>query len=90
MIVVSFAVAMAWFEAATVYYLRVMVDRVDPYQPNPLPMDGIVEQVELAREAATLFMLAAVGTLAGRNARDARSATRRSPSASGTSSITCS
>ena len=71
LIVVLFAVAMAWFEAATVYYLRVMVDRVDPYQPNPLPMDGIVEPVELAREAATLVMLAAIGALAGRNRADA-------------------
>ncbi len=69
LVVVLFAVAMAWLEAATVYYLRVMVDRVDPYQPNPLPMDGIVEPVELAREAATLVMLAAVGALAGRNLR---------------------
>jgi len=69
LVVVLFAVAMAWFEAATVYYLRVMVDRVDPYQPNPLPMDGILEPVELAREAATLVMLAAVGALAGRNWR---------------------
>ena len=69
LVVVVFAVAMAWFEAATVYYLRVMVDRVDPYQPNPLPMDGIVGPVELAREAATLVMLAAIGALAGRNLR---------------------
>jgi hypothetical protein len=69
LIVVLFAVAMAWFEAATVYYLRVMVGRVDPYQPNPLPMEGIVEPVELAREAATLVMLAATGALAGRNVR---------------------
>jgi hypothetical protein len=69
LVVVLFAVAMAWVEAATVFYLRVMVDRVDPYQPNPLPMDGIVEPVELAREAATLVMLAAVGALAGRNVR---------------------
>jgi hypothetical protein len=69
LIVVLFAVAMAWFEAATVYYLRVMVGRVDPYQTNPLPMDGIVGPVELAREAATLVMLAAIGALAGRNAR---------------------
>jgi hypothetical protein len=69
LVVALFAVAMAWVEAATVFYLRVMVDRVDPYQPNPLPMDGIVEPVELAREAATLVMLAAVGALAGRNGR---------------------
>ena len=71
LIVVLFAVAMAWVEAATVFYLRVMVDRVDPYQPNPLPMDGIVEPVELVREAATLVMLAAIGMLAGRNGADA-------------------
>ena len=32
-------------------------------------MDGIVGPVELAREAATLVMLAAVGALAGRNMR---------------------
>ena len=69
LIVVLFAVAMAWVEAATVFYLRLMVDRVDPYQPNPLPMDGIVEPVELVREAATLVMLAAIGVLAGRNGR---------------------
>ena len=69
LIVALFAVAMAWVEAATVYYLRVMVDRVDPYRANPLPMDGIVRPVELVREAATLVMLAAIGALAGRNAR---------------------
>ena len=69
LVVVLFAVAMAWVEAATVFYLRVMVDRVDPYQPNPLPMDGIVEPVELVREAATLVMLAAIGVLAGRTRR---------------------
>lgn len=69
LVVVLFAVAMAWVEAATVYYLRVMVDRVDPYQPNPLPMDEIVGPVELVREAATLVMLAAIGALAGRNRR---------------------
>ena len=30
-LVVTFAAAMAWVEAACVYYLRVMVDRIDPY-----------------------------------------------------------
>ena len=71
-----------------VYYLRVMVDRLDPYQANPLPMHGILGQVELVREAATLVMLLTVGMLAGgRGGRG--SATRRLPSASGTSSITC-
>jgi len=65
-VVVAFAIAMAWFEAATVYYLRLLVDRVEPYQANPLPMAGIPGQVELVREAATLVMLAAVGMLASR------------------------
>lgn len=67
--VVVFAVAMAWLEAATVYYLRVLVDRVEPYQPNPLPIRGIVGSVELVREAATLVMLLAVGAVAGKNWR---------------------
>lgn len=66
LLVVTFAVAMAWVEAASVYYLRVMVDRLDPYQANPLPIDGILGQVELVREAATLVMLLTIGVLAGR------------------------
>jgi hypothetical protein len=65
-IVVAFAVGMAWVESATVYYLRVMVDRIEPYQENPLPIQGILGQVELVREAATLVMLLTVGMLAGR------------------------
>ncbi len=64
--VVAFAVAMAWVEGACVHYLRVLVDRVDPYQANPLPMSGRLGPVELVREAATLVMIAAVGWLAGR------------------------
>jgi hypothetical protein len=69
LVVVVFAVGMAWVEAACVYYLRVMVDRLDPYQLNPLPMRGVLGPVELIREAATLVMLLAVGTLAGRTWR---------------------
>jgi hypothetical protein len=65
LIVVLFATAMAWLEAATVYYLRVLVGRLEPYQANPLPMQGILGPVELVREAATLVMLLAVGALAG-------------------------
>jgi hypothetical protein len=65
-LVLVFAIGMAWVEAATVYYLRVLVDRVNPYQANPLPMRGDLGWVELVREAATLVMLAAVGLLAGR------------------------
>jgi hypothetical protein len=68
-LVVVFAIGMAWVEAACVYYLRVMVDRLEPYQMNPLPMNGGLEHVELVREAATLVMLIAVGTLAGRTWR---------------------
>jgi hypothetical protein len=68
-VVVVFAIAMAWVEAATVYYLRVMVNRVNPYQANPLPMHGGLGQVELVREVATLVMLATLGMLAGRTRR---------------------
>jgi hypothetical protein len=60
---------MAWLEAATVLYLRVLVDRLDPYQANPLPIRGVLGPVELVREAATLVMLFTVGTLAGRTWR---------------------
>jgi hypothetical protein len=67
--VVAFAAGMAWVEAACVYYLRVMVDRVNPYQANPLPMGGILGDVELVREGATLVMVAMVGMLAGRSWR---------------------
>ena len=66
LLVFVFAVAFAWVEAAAVHYLRVLVDRVDPDQANPLPMQGVLGQVELVRELATLVMLAAVGWLAGR------------------------
>jgi len=60
---------MAWLEAATVYYLRAMVDRIEPYQPNPLPIRGVLGEVELVREAATLLMLLTIGMLAGRTWR---------------------
>jgi hypothetical protein len=63
---VFFAVGMAWVEAASVYYLRVLVDRVEPYQPNPLPIDDVLGPIELVREAATLVMLLTVGMLAAR------------------------
>jgi hypothetical protein len=69
LLVAVFAIGMGWVEAATVYYLRAMVDRLDPYQANPLPMSGILEQVELVREAATLAMLLSIGMLAGRTGR---------------------
>lgn len=66
LIVTTFAIAMAWMEAATVYYLRTVVDRVEPYQSNPLPFQGVFGPVELLREAATLVMLLTVGMLAAK------------------------
>ena len=35
-----YAVAMAWVEAAVVYYLRSLIGRMEPYQPYPLPVVG--------------------------------------------------
>src|SRR5262249_53249367 len=67
--VVAFAVAMAWVESAVVFYLRTMLNRIEPYQPNPLPMIGGLGSAEMIREAATLVMLMAVGILAGRSWR---------------------
>src|SRR5688572_23412551 len=60
---------MAWVESASVYYIRALVDRIEPYQPNPLPINDALGYVELWREAATLVMLATLGTLAGRTWR---------------------
>src|SRR5512140_1201531 len=68
-VVVVYAMAMAWVESAVVFYLRTMVDRIDPYQPNPLPVIGRLGPAELVREAATLVMLLTVGILAGRSWR---------------------
>jgi hypothetical protein len=71
-IVMAFATAMAWVEAASVFYIRALVERIEPYQANPLPQDvmqGVLGQVELWREAATLVMIATLGLLAGRTWR---------------------
>jgi hypothetical protein len=65
----TFAIAMAWVEAAVVIYLRTMVDRIDPYQAIPLPLYGDLGGIELIREAATLIMLLCVGWLSGWNTR---------------------
>jgi len=64
-VVVAFAIAMAWVESAVVYYLRTHIDRIVPYQADPLPVVGGLAPVELVRELATLIMLFAVGWLAG-------------------------
>jgi hypothetical protein len=66
MIVALFAIAMAWMESATVYYLRVLVNRVEPYQVDPLPIHPVLGPIELVREAATLLMLLTVGMLGAR------------------------
>jgi hypothetical protein len=68
-VVVAYALAMAWVESAVVFYMRTMIDRIDPYQSNPLPVVGSLGSVELVREAATLAMLLTVGMLAGRSWR---------------------
>jgi hypothetical protein len=71
-VVMAFAIAMAWVEAASVFYIRALVDRIEPYQAHPLPqepMTGALGYVELWREAATLVMIATVGLLAGRTWR---------------------
>ena len=68
-IVMAFAIAMAWVEAASVFYIRALVDRIEPYQVNPLPLNDALGYVELWREAATLVMIATLGMLAGRTWR---------------------
>ncbi len=68
-LVVIYAMAMAWVESAVVFYLRSMINRIEPYQPNPLPVIGGFASVELPREFATMVMLFAVGVLAGRTWR---------------------
>lgn len=65
LIVCVFAIAMAWVESAVVFDLRTMVDRIQPYQPDPLPLVGKLGPVELVREFATMVMLFNVGLLAG-------------------------
>ena len=70
--VMAFAIAMAWVEAASVFYIRALVDRIEPYQAEPLPlgaMNSTLGYVELWREAATLVMIAVLGLLAGRTWR---------------------
>ncbi len=67
--VAVFATAMAWVEAAVVFYLRLMMHRIEPYQSDPLPLIGGFAAVELPRELATLVMLFTVGWLAGRTWR---------------------
>lgn len=68
-VVVAFAAAMAWVESAVVVYLRTMIGRIIPYQPNPLPSFAGLGGIEVVRELATMVMIGTVGWLAGRTWR---------------------
>lgn len=68
-VVVLYALAMAWVEAAVVFYIRSHIDRLVPYQPEPLPVVGGFALAEIVRECATMIMLATLGCLAGRTWR---------------------
>src|SRR5687767_15625073 len=69
LVLILFALAMAWMEAATVIYARTLFGRLEPYQPNPLPFDARLAPVEVIREIATVLLLATGGWLAGRTPR---------------------
>ncbi len=69
-VVVAFGIAMGFLEAVVVVYLRAAMGLapaglVPVYDPAAF---AAFEDVELARELATLIMIAAVGWLAGRGA----------------------
>ena len=66
MAVVLFAVAMAWVEAAVVFYLRLITGHMDPYQPRPVPDIPGLQRAEMLREAATMIMLGCVGWISGK------------------------
>jgi hypothetical protein len=66
MAVVAFGVAMGYLEATVVVYLRAAIDAgvvIAAQDPATL---GTFEALEMAREAATVVMIAGVGWLAGR------------------------
>lgn len=65
--VVAFGVAMGFLEAAVVVYLRAALEIVPSAVPAHDPATlGTFETVEVAREAATIVMIASIGWLAGR------------------------
>jgi hypothetical protein len=68
-VIALFSIAMAYMESAVVVYLRTLVNRIEPYQSNPLPMFGGLGEIEVLREAATMIMLLTVGWLGGRTWR---------------------
>lgn len=62
---VLYAIAMAWVESAVAYYLRTMMNQIDPYHAAPLHLVKGISFAEIIREAATLVMLFTVGWLSG-------------------------
>ena len=68
LVVLLFATAMAYVEAAAVLYLRTLYGGVDPLHRSRPPLTPVPDLlgIEVGREAATIVMLATVGWLAGR------------------------
>jgi hypothetical protein len=65
--VTAFAIAMGYLEAAVVADLRAAIEAAPiAAAPNPSTLGDLLV-IEVAREAATLVMIAAVGWLAGRS-----------------------
>lgn len=64
--VVAFGVAFGYVEAAVVAYLRAAIEIGSVAPAHDPATFGTFEAVEVARELATLVMIAAVGWLAGR------------------------
>ena len=64
--VVAFGVAMGYLEAAVVVYLRSAIETGSVAPAHDPATLGTFEAIEIARELATLVMIAAVGWLAGR------------------------
>jgi hypothetical protein len=72
LLVVIYAIAMAWVESAAVLYLRTLNGTVIPFQQHPNPFTPTLQSlntIEMVREAATLLMLLTVGWLAGQSRR---------------------
>jgi hypothetical protein len=65
LVVVLFAIAMAYLEAAVVLDLRTIHGELDPFLPVVTPMPLHLAKAEVVRELATMIMLAATGWLAG-------------------------
>lgn len=67
LVVIAYGIAMGYLEATVVVYLRAAIESgaVEPaMDPDSI---GTFEGLEIAREAATLVMVAGVGWLAGRS-----------------------